>query len=249
MGLWSTPIKTVIDVILRAFSQAIPERIPAGNNAQYGRGRVRARYAGTSEGTGDFWQGGGNTLGGWGGHWGGDGQSALHTTTHGDCRRVPIEVEENEGLGLVTRFELVPDSGGAGRWRGGLGTRMEVVTPSAAFATLDFDRTQFPPWGLFGGKDGMPGHGEICKPGEPPITGSRVGVPVPARTRVVAVNNGGGGWGDPLERDLGAIEWDLRQGYVTREAAERDYGVVFAGDGRIDAAATRLRREGLRAGR
>jgi N-methylhydantoinase B len=234
----------VIDVILRAFSQAIPEQIPAGNNAQYGRGRVRGRYPDSRQ----YWQNGGNTLGGWGGHFGGDGQSALHTTTHGDCRRVPIEVEESEGLGLIERFELVTDSGGAGRWRGGLGTRMEVVTPLPAYATLDFDRGRFPPWGLFGGKDGMAGRGEVIKPGEAPITGSRVGMPVPAGTRVVAVNNGGGGWGDPLERDLGAIEWDLRQGYVSREAAERDYGVVFNAAGDVDPASTRSRRAELGAG-
>ncbi len=242
MGLWSTPIKTIIDVILKAFSQAIPNEIPAGNNAQYGRGRVRARYPGTR----NFWQGGGNTLGGWGAHWGSDGQSALHTTTHGDCRRVPIEVEESEGLGVVKRFELVPDSGGAGRWRGGLGTRMEVVTPQPATATLDFDRSKFPPWGLFGGKDGMPGHGEIFPPGETkPISGTRVAVQVPAGTRVIATNNGGGGWGDPLERELSALEWDLRQGYVSREAAIRDYGVVFAGR-EIDVPATERSRASLR---
>jgi N-methylhydantoinase B len=242
MDLWSTPIKTVIDVILQAFSQAIPRQIPAGNNAQYGRGKLRGRFPGTR----DFWEAGRPTLGGWGGHWGGDGQSALHTTTHGDCRRVPVEVEENEGLGRVVRFELVPDSGGAGRWRGGLGTCMELLTPEPAFAMLDFDRAKFPPWGLFGGEDGMPGHGEVYKPGEPPISGSRVALQVPAGTRVVATNNGGGGWGDPLERDLAAIEWDLRQGYVSREAAARDYGVVFAADGGIDSDATERRRAAVR---
>jgi N-methylhydantoinase B len=73
-------------------------------------------------------------------------------------------------------------------------------------------------------------------------------MPVPAGTRVLATNNGGGGWGDPLERDLAAIEWDLRQGYVSREAAARDYGVVFAACGRIDPGATQKQRAALRAG-
>ena len=244
MGLWSTPIKTVIDVILRALSQAIPERIPAGNNAQYGRGRIRGLYPGTRR----FWEGGGNTLGGWGGHFGGDGQSAIMTTTHGDCRRVPIEVEENEGLGLVNKFELVQDSGGAGRWRGGLGTCIEVLTPEPATAMLDFDRAKFPPWGLYGGKDAPAGHGEVERPGEAPISGSRVALQVPAGTVVRATNNGGGGWGEVLERDLDAITWDVRQGYVSRAAAERDYSVVFAADGSIDRAATQSCREALRAG-
>ena len=64
MALWSTPIKTVIDVILKAFSQAIPNEIPAGNNAQYGRGQIRGRWPDSKF----FWENGGNTLGGWGGH-------------------------------------------------------------------------------------------------------------------------------------------------------------------------------------
>jgi N-methylhydantoinase B len=242
MGLWSTPIKTVIDVVLKAFSQAIPNEIPSGNNAQYGRGQIRGRIPDSKH----FWQNGGNTLGGWGGHFGADGQSALQTTTHGDCRRVPIEIEENEGPALVKRFALEPDSGGAGRWRGGLGTRMEVVAPTDCHAYLTFDRAKFPPWGLYGGKDGAAGYGQIEKPGEPAKTVSKAYAPIPAGTIVRAVNNGGGGWGDPLERDLDAIAWDVRQGYVTRGAAERDYGVAFAPDGAIDAAATASRRKELR---
>jgi len=64
---------------------------------------------------------------------------------------------------------------------------------------------------------------------------------VPPGTRLRATNNGGG-WGDPMERDIAAIAWDVRQGYVTREAAERDYGAVFNADGSIDAAAIEERR-------
>jgi N-methylhydantoinase B len=173
----------------------------------------------------------------------------LHTTTHGDCRRVPIEVEENESEALVTKFELVPDSGGAGRWRGGLGTRMEVLTPKPAMANLSFDRAKFPPWGLFGGKDGMAGYGEILKPGEPPFTASKAWMKVPAGTRVCATNNGGGGWGDPLQRDLQAMEHDLRHGYVTREAAGRDYGIIFKSDCSIDAVATEKHRAKIVAAR
>ena len=242
MALWSTPIKTVIDVVLKALSQAIPNEIPAGNNAQYGRGMIRGRVPGSKY----FWENGGNTLGGWGGHYGHDGQSALQTTTHGDCRRVPIEVEEMEGPALVRRFELVPDSGGAGRWRGGLSTRMDVVAPMDAHAYLTFDRAKFPPWGLYGGKDGMAGYGQIEKPGEPTQTVNKAFKPITAGTLVRAVNNGGGGWGEPLLRDLDAIAWDLRQGYVTRAAAEKDYGVVFAANGLMDRAATAIRRRDLK---
>ena len=243
MALWSTPIKTVIDVVLKAFSQAIPNEIPAGNNAQYGHGGIRGRFPGSKY----FWENGGITPGGWGGHYGADGQSALFTTTHGDCRRVPIEIDENEGPALVRRFELEPDSGGAGRWRGGLGTRLELIAPSDAEANLwGFDRAKFPPWGLFGGKDGAAGYGQIEQPGEAVETVTKAPRLIPAGTLVRAVNNGGGGWGDPLERDLDAIAEDVKQGYVTPGAAERDYAVVFGADGLIDRTATRRRRAELR---
>ena len=238
---WSTPIKTVIDVILLAFSQAIPDRVPAGNNAQYGNGSVRGR----DPKTGRTWSGGGMAPGGWGAFLGGDGQSAMLTTTHGDTRRVPIEVGEAENGGLITAWELVTDSGGAGKWRGGLGTRLEALAITDGVATIRHDRAKVPPWGLFGGHAGKPSRGEIRKPGEAPIEGTNLrGVRVPAGTRVTSINNGGGGYGSPLERDLAAIDWDVRQGYVSRSGAEAEYGVVFDADGAIDVAATeRLRAE------
>ena len=235
MAFWSTPIKTVIDVILQAFSQAIPDRIAAGSNAQYATVGLRGR----DPDTGKTWRAGGGALGGWGAHLYGDGQSAMRTTTHGDTRQVPVEVRENESPAVVTRWELVPDSGGAGRQRGGLGTRLEVCTPTPAVVNINFDRAKFPPWGLFGGKDGMAGYGEVIEPEREPVQYTKVsGLSVPANTHVASVNNGGGGYGHPFERDLPPIEWDLRQGYVSREAALRRYGVMFDAHGEIDPIAT-----------
>ena len=125
--------------------------------------------------------------------------------------------------------ELVPDSGGAGRWRGGLSTRMEVVAPMEASAFLTFDRAKFPPWGLYGGKDGMAGYGQIESPGQPVKTVNKAYTPIPQGTLVRAVNNGGGGWGDPLERDPQAVLEDVIDEYVSVAGAERDYGVVLTG--------------------
>ena len=242
-GWWSTPIKTVIDVILLAFSQAIPDRISAGNNAQYANATVRGR----DPETGKPWSSGGMAPGGWGAYLGGDGQSAMLTTTHGDTRRVPIEVSELESGGLIKRWELATDSGGAGKWRGGLGTRLESLAVGPGIATIRHDRAKFPPWGLFGGKNGAASFGEIAKPGEELVRGTDIRqVQVPAGTIVASVNNGGGGYGDPLERDLPALIWDVRQGYVSRGAAELQYGAIFDANGAIDEAATWQHRASMR---
>jgi N-methylhydantoinase B len=245
MAWWSNPIKTVIDVILRAFAEAIPERISAGNNAE--RAIVSASFrdpnAGgrwsveTSRGASAY------TLGGWGGHHGGDGQSAMMSTTHGDTRSRSVEVAESESPMLVLRHELVQDSGGAGRHRGGLATRAEVLLLVDGQVRVIFDRSKFPPWGLFDGKDGAASCAQIAKPREEAQRYSKAsGVPVPEGTRLIGTNNGGGGYGHPFDRELRAIEWDLAQGYISKEAAVMDYGVVFAADGKIDTAATETHR-------
>jgi N-methylhydantoinase B len=246
MAWWANPIKTVIDVILRAFADAIPERISAGNNAERGTlsASVRDPKAGgrwsveTSSRSAAAY-----TLGGWGGHRDGDGQSAMRSTTHGDTRSRSVEVAESESPMRVLRHELIQDSGGAGRHRGGLATEMEVLLLTDGRVKAIFDRSKYPPWGLFGGKDGAPSCAHIVKPGEQPQQYTKAsGVPVPAGTRLIGTNNGGGGYGDPFDRDLCAIERDLAQGYISEEVAIRDYGVVFAADGEIDAAATETHR-------
>jgi N-methylhydantoinase B len=245
MAWWANPIKTVIDVILRAFADAIPERISAGNNAE------RATLsASVRDPNGGRWSvetssrsAGAYTLGGWGGHSEGDGQSAMRSTTHGDTRSRSVEVVESESPMLVRRHELIQDSGGPGRHRGGLATRMEISLLMDGRVKSIFDRCKFPPWGLFDGKNGTPSYAEIVKPGELPQRYTKAsGVAVPAGTRLIATNNGGGGYGHPFERDLTAIERDLVRGYISQEAAIRDYGVVFAADGTIDAAATQMHR-------
>jgi N-methylhydantoinase B len=127
---------------------------------------------------------------------------------------------------------------------------LEALAVTDGVANIRHDRAKVPPWGLFGGQPGKPSRGEIRKPGEPPIVGTSLrSVRVPAGTRVTTINNGGGGYGDPLERDLSAIQWDLRQGYVSRAAAEADYGVVFDGQGGIDAGASERNRARLRGAR
>lgn len=134
-----------------------------------------------------------------------------------------IEAYESVAPLLVWRKQLRPDSGGAGRFRGGLGqeAEIEVRTPAAVRLSLLSDRRDHPAQGLQGGLPGAPAVIAIDD-GTRPHPKSRTGVD--AGRRVTLRYPGGGGFGDPRQRDRAAIEADIRDGYVTAAAAARDYG-------------------------
>jgi N-methylhydantoinase B len=135
-----------------------------------------------------------------------------------------IEAYESVAPLLVWRKQLRPDSGGAGRFRGGLGqeAEIEVRTPAAVRLSLLSDRSDHPAQGLLGGGPGAPAVIEIDD-GTKPHPKSRTGVET--GRRVTLLYPGGGGFGDPKQRDPAAVRADIRDGYVTAEAAARDYGV------------------------
>ena len=161
----------------------------------------------------------------------GDGESAVVHLTAGDFKNIPAETQEIKYPLLVTKYHLWPDSGGPGRHRGGLGLVKEYETLADCDLSLWFDRSKTPQWGLFGGMDGAvpkvvlnPGHEDeevLLKVNHRPI---RTGTIVRAHT------SGGGGYGAPYERDPELVRWDCRNGYVSKEMAEKVYGVVFKGD-------------------
>ena len=96
----------------------------------------------------------------------------------------------------------------------------------------NLDRTKFPPWGVQGGKEARPGRFLLQRDGEEPRDISKEkGLTLKAGDRVCCETGGGGGYGDPGERALDLIQHDLDQGYVTAEAAQRDYGVKVSSDG------------------
>jgi N-methylhydantoinase B len=142
----------------------------------------------------------------------------------------PVEILESDAPLIVECRELLPDSGGAGRQRGALGRREVFRVPDDAYApqppvmmALQSGRFQLPPEGLFGGRPGA--RAQFLVNGEP---GDPYGLTRLERGDVVVMDAaGGGGCGDPRERDGAALERDLREGKVTPEGAERAYG--FAG--------------------
>jgi N-methylhydantoinase B len=165
----------------------------------------------------------------------------------------PIEAIEQLYPVRVESTSLREDSGGPGQWRGGLGlTRaVRIQAPGTRLSVLA-ERAVLPPFGVCGGGPGALNHFWIRRRGEAvapsPLPGKVGGFPIEAGDIVMMESSGGGGFGDPLDRDLSRVAADVGEGYVTRDAAERIYGVAWNGDG-IDAVATAARRAALRAGR
>jgi len=164
-------------------------------------------------------------------------------TIEGIEMKVPVLIEERA---------LRPDSGGAGKFRGGFGMSVRATNIIEGRWNLRSGmRKNCPPWGLWGGRAGAYGAYYIKKPGETEFREIDVSrYLVPAETEVLLLTSGGGGWGDPLEREPAKVRWDVIEEVVTPEAARADYGVVLTGDDfAVDEAATRALRDSMRAGR
>jgi N-methylhydantoinase B len=146
---------------------------------------------------------------------------------HGDTRLIPIELQESMYPFRVEEFRLRQDSGGAGRWRGGLGFDKQYVLLAPAELWANFDRIGCPPWGVQGGKAGKSGQVRIFKNGntEPELLYKTEGRLVEAGDRVRMSTGGGGGYGDAKTRPVELVAKDVIRGFVSRESAEKDYGV------------------------
>jgi N-methylhydantoinase B len=159
----------------------------------------------------------------------------------------PVEALETEFPIRVENYELVPDSAGAGTFRGGLGTkRTWRILAEESTVNLRTDRFQHSSLGLFGASPALPSKA-VLNPGmdsERPLTSKIAGLRLKKDDVVAWQLAGGGGYGDPLQRDPARVQRDVRMGYVTMEGARRDYGVVLHTDMSIDEDATRLLRSG-----
>jgi N-methylhydantoinase B len=186
--------------------------------------------------------------GGWGGFEGGDGEDGLINNVNGGFKDYPVEVFETKYPAVVTGYGFRPDTGGAGRFRGGCGLYRTCVVGSDAYLYLWFERSVTPGWGLFGGGDAV-GPDVVVNPGADDERHMLKvnALPVAAGSTIELRTGGGGGFGEPLERVPALVLEDVRDGYVTRECAERDYGVVLAADLSIDDEATERCREQRRA--
>jgi len=162
-------------------------------------------------------------FGGYGGRADRDGAEALAPVMN--CRNIPVEVHETNNPVRIRRMELMADTGGAGRYRGGTGLRkdIELLADDAVMTGLG-DRHENQPFGVFGGGPGALAKTVLNPDGEARTLGSK-DVTALKRGDVVSFQlAGAGGYGPAAERDPAAIERDIADGYVTPEGAARDYG-------------------------
>ena len=225
MAHWNLAIKTVIDTIYLAMSRAMPDRIPAAHHA----GQGLYMFNGYNSETGVRYSMLDTTLGGWGAQPNRDGFSPLKTTTHGDTRNVPLEVEETFYPVRVESYEWRQDSAGAGEFRGGLGLRKTYRVLQDCSLVAAFERTKCPPWGLFGGLPAKTGGLTVRVNDEATGTAYKkvTALPLKAGTLVDFQSAGGGGRGSPLARPLERVLDDVVQGYVSLEQAHATYGVAI----------------------
>jgi N-methylhydantoinase B len=192
--------------------------------------------------------------GGTGAFEGGDGSNTVRTWTESDMTTLqPIEAVEQLYPVRIERTALREDSGGPGRWRGGLGLTREIrIQVSHSRLSVLAEKAVLPPFGVCGGAAGATNRFWVRRGDRPiqpsPLPGKVSGFPLDPGDVLLMESSGGGGFGDPLERDPAAVAADLAEGYVTPAGAEREYGVVWR-DGAVDASATRTRRAELRATR
>ena len=212
------------EIIYRAMAEALPDRVIAGSggtpatmNVFYGR-----------RNNGSPWHSVIIRGGGMGASAMNDGYYDFIFPANG--ANTPVEIFESDTPLIVEKRELLTDSGGPGKMKGGLGRRVVFKAPSDDYAPLppvnlgiQSGRYHYPPEGLFGGKDGSRAQFLINeKPGNPyGLTQFGPG------DEVIIDVAGGGGYGNPFERDVELVESDVANGYVSVEKAKEDYGVVI----------------------
>lgn len=247
-----------IDVVYQALAKGMPDRVPAstggdladimlyGENPETGRPFVEANNEGV----------------GWGAGIGHDGANALMHISETMVRNIPVEVFENKAPIRFDELSLRADSGGPGEHRGGLGIRRDyrMLEPVGALSIIQKTRTEN--WGLDGGEPGA--KNVVALDSDEDDFDERIQVLVDNddlyddesvkhvgmfrgnfRPGEVISNRtaGGGGYGDPFDRDPDAVREDVLDGYVTPEAAREQYGVVVSEDGVVDKEATAELRE------
>src|SRR6516165_5813052 len=245
VNTYNPTIHALVDAIFDAMSHVVPSKVRAD-----GSGSRSIILGGRDTYTGKGYVQYEIIAGGAGARAGKDGASGI-TVNQSNAKIAPVEIIESEFPTRLTRFELIPDSGGPGEFRGGLGIRREYLNLADARFSIRSMKHLIPPNGCAGGGNGRPGDLWIN-----PDTSAAKRLPTryadyPLRTGDIfrLDTPGGGGHGDALARDAERVLADVREGLVSREAAERDYGVVLERAARswvINRAATQARRAQLR---
>ncbi|MDE2167578.1 MAG: hydantoinase B/oxoprolinase family protein [Alphaproteobacteria bacterium] len=250
MRWWMTYPMTVVDTIFKALALAVPTRVIAAHHADLVVAMVNGRHPRDGN---LFIYLGGLIGGGWGAKHGEDGVNATIAINDGDTHNGPTEQVEAKFPLIVEKYELREDSGGAGKYRGGLGTEQVVRALDDIMFNAQIERVDCRPWGLFGGLSGLGNEVQLQRNGEDLRfpTGKVLAQLLKKGDAYILRSGGGGGYGSPLDRNLEDVEEDVCQGYVSREAAQALFGAVIdTASGRADRAHSEqlradMRRRGL----
>jgi len=216
----SQTCQRIIDCVLGALAQAIPERVIAASNGA----NLLIAFSG-ERGNGSHYVYMESIGGGAGARFNKDGTDGVqvHVT---NTSNLPIEALEREYPLMIERYEFVPDSGGGGEYRGGLALRRDYRSLGASMRfSVQGERFVSRPWGLFGGLDGDNGHHRILHDdGRVEELAAKTGVvPISGDSVVSITTPGAGGYGDPARRDKERLEDDLRSGKFTETYFKAHY--------------------------
>lgn len=212
----------LIDMVARALAPVLPDRV-AG--ASHGDSMI-ILTAGVDPRVNREFVSLEATVGGWGAWSSSDGESALINNVNGSLKDIPIEVVETRYPWRINEYRVRPDSGGAGRWRGGNGVVREYEAQADMSVSLWFERSRQPAWGLFGGQDAT-GPDVVVNPGRPDERRllKANGMAIRAGDVIRCATGGGGGYGDPVERTAADVQADVADRFVSVEMAQARYGV------------------------
>ena len=237
VGGWETQVR-LSDVLFKALAPALPERVPAGTKAMM----CQVGFGGTDARTGELYAFYETLAGGYGARATSDGPDAVQC--HGqNTENAPIEETEINYPVRILRYELVENSEGAGRHRGGLGLRRDYFFDHDVSFTILADRDRWGPWGLFDGHPGAVATYVLNPDAEAVKLGSKMTVQLKPEDVVSCRTCGGGGYGPPEARDPQLVLRDVRNGMVSLERARTVYHVAVDPDTwTVDEETTKLRR-------
>jgi N-methylhydantoinase B len=222
---WET-LNYVTDLLWKALAPVVPDRLPAGHFLSV----CGSVIAGEHPDSGELFLLVEAQTGGWGAGAAKDGEQGLMCVADGETYVVPVEVAEARYGVRFDEFALdTAPQGGAGRRRGGRGcVRAYRAVADEIFVTATCGRHKFPPWGAAGGRDGSRNEVRIThNDGRQVVLGKCARYRLERDEVVRIVTGTGGGWGEPFERPVESVAEDVKDGYISLEQAERDYGVVL----------------------
>jgi N-methylhydantoinase B len=239
VGGWEITMK-LCDLAFKAFSSKMPMKVIAATKGI----NCHMACGGRDPRDGEYYTFMETVSGGYGARPTKDGMDAVQSHIQNTENSAVEEAENNYPL-IVTRYELIPDSEGAGRFRGGLGVRRDWKFPDhSARLTVFSDNRKNRPWGLFGGGSAAASKYILNPDGEARELPSKITLTLDPNEVISYRTPGGGGYGPPLEREPEAVLADVLAGKVSPERARDAYGVAITSEGQIDAAQTaRLRKE------